>query len=80
MSLEPPCRCALLGLPICIASENRGVGDLKACFVAFKTSIIFRAGYSVAFLRFILCPRRSKIIGKERKILKVRRADAIFHI
>lgn len=71
---------ALLGLPICIASENRGVGDLKACFVAFKTSIIFRADYSVAFLRFILCPRRSKIIGKERKYWKSAAQTLFFHI
>ena len=44
--------------------------DSKAYFVAFKTlmSIIFQADYSIAFFLFIICSRRSKMVGKKRKI------------
>ena len=53
-----------------IALENCSVVDSKAYFVAFKTvmSIIFRADYSIAYFIFILCSRRSKMVGKEQKI------------
>ena len=56
--------------PIRTASVNPSVVDSKGYFVAFKTlmSIIFRAEYSIAFFIFILCSRRSNVIGKERKI------------
>ena len=53
-----------------IASEDRGVIDSKAYFVAFQTLmfIIFQGKYSIAFLLFILLTRRSNMIEKERKI------------
>ena len=59
---------------------------LESLICRFKTliSTIFRADHSIAFLISILCSRRSKMIGKERKIrlenieyIIVGRADAI---
>ena len=42
----------------------------KLILSIFKTliSIIFEADHSIVFLLFILCSRRFKIIGKQRKI------------